>query len=134
SRGGPQLTDNKHAKWSPEHQVFDDCHTCQTFYPLSQTKPKLAGARHSSPLRRQPRPSLLRHHVCGVPLGPVFVALSPQYVFFVLSVGSFCTPKRARQIVGRCKGRRRRVDATGQPGCELLEQPAVAIRIMERGE
>jgi hypothetical protein len=33
---------------------------------------------------------------------------------------------------GRCKSRRRRVDATGQPRCDLLEQPAVAIRILER--
>src|SRR5262245_55878411 len=102
------------------------------FSPLSQTKPKLAEARHSSPLRRQLGPSLLRHHVRGIPFGPVLVALPSA--LFVLSVGSFCTPKRARQIVGRREGRRRGVDATGQPGCELLEQPTVAVRIMERGE
>src|SRR5262249_3204959 len=47
---------------------------------------------------------------------------------------SFCAPKRARQIVRRGEGRRRGVDAAGQPRCDLLEQPAVAIGIMERGE
>jgi hypothetical protein len=59
---------------------------------------------------------------------------APPHALFVLSVGSFCTAKRARKIVRRCKGRRRGVDATGHPRCDLLEQPAVAIRIMERGE
>ena len=34
----------------------------------------------------------------------------------------------------RREGRRRGVDATGQPGRDLLEQPAVAVRITERGE
>ena len=44
------------------------------------------------------------------------------------------TPQRARQIVRRREGRRRGVDATGQPRRDLLEQPAVAVRITERGE
>src|SRR5215472_7882920 len=82
--------------------------------------------------RRQLRPSLLRHHVRGVPVGPVLVAL--PNALFVLSVGSFRTPKRARQIACRRESRRRRIDATRQSRRELLEQPAVAIRIMERGE
>src|SRR5882672_3410120 len=43
-------------------------------------------------------------------------------------------PKRARQIVRRCEGRRRCVDATGQSRRDLLEQPAVAVGITERGE
>ena len=53
---------------------------------------------------------------------------------FVLSVRGLRTPQRARQIVRRREGRRRGVDATGQPRCDLLEQPAVAVRIAERGE
>jgi hypothetical protein len=49
-------------------------------------------------------------------------------------VGGLRTPKRARQIGRRCEGRRRRVDASGQPRRDLLEQPAVAVRVVERGE
>ena len=42
--------------------------------------------------------------------------------------------ERARQIIRRREGRRRGVNATGQPRRDLLEQPAVAVRIIERGE
>src|SRR5262245_39781464 len=76
--------------------------------------------------------SLLRHHVRGVPVGPVLVALPGS--LFVLSVGGLRTPKRTRQIVRRRESRRCGVDATGQPRRDLLQHPAVAVRIMERGE
>src|SRR5664279_2112657 len=39
-----------------------------------------------------------------------------------------------RQIVRRREGRRSRVDTAGQPRGDLLEQPAVAVRVAERGE
>jgi hypothetical protein len=52
----------------------------------------------------------------------------------VLAVGSLRTPKRARQIVRRCKGRRRVVDAAGKPRRDFLKQPAVSVRVPERGE
>src|SRR5215469_4464051 len=81
---------------------------------------------------RQFRPGLLRHHVRGVPVRPVRVPLSDALL--VLPVGGLRTPERARQIACRREGRRRRIDATRQSRRELLEQPAVAIRIMERSE
>src|ERR1043166_2711203 len=79
------------------------------------------------------RAGLLRHHVRRVPVGPVFVAL-PAGALFVLAVRDRRTAHCARQIVRRRKSRRRRVNATGQPRRQLLEQPAVAVRILERRE
>lgn len=64
---------------------------------------------------------LLRHHVGCVPFCPVRVALPGALL--VLTVGSLRAPKRARQIVRRCEGRRRCVDAAGQPRRKFLEQP-----------
>jgi len=64
-------------------------------------------------LCRQLRPSVLRHHVFGVPVWPVRVALPGA--LFVLTVSGFGTPKCARQIFGRREGRRRGVDAPGKP-------------------
>jgi hypothetical protein len=46
---------------------------------------------------RQLRPSLFRHHVRGVPVGPVLVALSSG-ALLVLAVGGLGTSKRARQV------------------------------------
>ena len=42
--------------------------------------------------------------------------------------------KRLRQVVHRSERRLRGVDAAGQPGRDLLQQPAVAVRVAERGE
>ena len=61
-------------------------------------------------------------------------AIALPDALLVLAVGGLRTPKRARQIVRRCEGRRRGVDATGQPRRDFLEQPAVPVRIAERGE
>src|SRR5262245_41166273 len=44
------------------------------------------------------------------------------------------TPKRGRQIVRGREARHPGVDATGQPRCDLLEQPTVAVWIAERGK
>src|SRR6267378_4318853 len=89
-------------------------------------------SRSSRSLRRL-FAGLLRHHVLGVPVGPVLVALPPG-ALLVLAVGGLGTPKCARQIVHRSESRRRGVDATGHPRRDLLEHPAVAVRITERGE
>src|ERR1700692_4518427 len=75
---------------------------------------------------------LLRHHVGGVPVWPVRVALPGALL--VLALGCPASPKRARQIVRRCEGCRRVLDATGKPRRDFLEQPAVPVRIAERGE
>src|SRR5215472_5268376 len=87
---------------------------------------------HRSRSTRQLFASLLAHHVLGVPVWPVWIGLPRPC--FVLAVGALRTPKRTRQIVRRREARRRRIDTTGQPRRDLLEQPAVAIRITERGE
>jgi len=81
---------------------------------------------------RQLFSGLFGYHVRGVPVGPIRVALPGA--LFMLAVRGFRKPKRARQIVRRCECRRRGVDAPRQPRRQLLEQPAVAVRITERGE
>jgi hypothetical protein len=52
----------------------------------------------------------------------------------VLAVGGRRTPKRARQVACGAERSRGRVDAPGKPGRDLLQQPAVAVGIAERGE
>ena len=81
---------------------------------------------------RQLPASLLRHYVRSVPVGPVLVTLPSP--FLVLAMGAGGAPKRTRRIVGRREGRLGRVDASGQPRGDLLEKPAVAVRIAERGK
>ena len=49
------------------------------------------GSRH---LLWQFCPGLLRHHVCGIPVGPILVAFPDA--FLVLAMGSLRTAKRAR--------------------------------------
>src|SRR6267142_6472453 len=84
------------------------------------------------PSRRQLRARLLRDHVRGVPLWPVRIPLTEPGL--VLTVGGLGTPKCSRQIVPGREARRPGVDATGQPRRDLLEQPAVAVWVTERGE
>ena len=58
----------------------------------------------------------------------------PPDALLVLAVGGLRTPKRARQVA--C-GRERSlagVDAPGKPGRDLLQQPAIAVGVAERGE
>ena len=52
----------------------------------------------------------------------------------MLAVGGRRAPKRARQIDDGAERSRGRVDAPGKPGRDLLQQPAVAVGIAERGE
>src|SRR5262249_55236858 len=81
--------------------------------------------------QRQLCAGLLRHHVGRVPVRPVRVALTGAPL--MLAVGSFRAPHRA------CQTRRRReyhlggVDPPGQPRRDLLQQPAVAVRVAECG-
>src|SRR5215213_5716722 len=75
---------------------------------------------------------MLRHHVGGIPVGPVCVALPGALL--MLSVRRLCTPERARQIACGAEGSRGRINAPRQPGRDLLQQPAIAVRVAERGE
>src|ERR1700733_214542 len=52
----------------------------------------------------------------------------------MLAVSGLRTPKGACQIARRCESRRRGIDAPRQPRRNLLKQPAVAVRVAERGE
>src|SRR5580658_3293617 len=81
---------------------------------------------------RQLFAGLLRHHVRGVPLGPVLIALPGALL--VLAVGGRRTPERARQIVRRSVGSLAGIDAPRQPRCDLLQQPLVAVRVAERSK
>src|SRR5580704_2662429 len=83
-------------------------------------------------LLRQLRPGLLRHHIFGVPVGPVRIGGADELL--VLAVRDRGTAHCVRQIVPRREGRRRRVYAAGQARGDLLEQPAIAVGIFERGE
>src|SRR3979411_181089 len=56
--------------------------------------PSVSGCLRS---RRQLHAGLLRHHVGGVPVGPVHVVLS-ALTFFVLAVGNRGATHRVRQI------------------------------------
>ena len=52
----------------------------------------------------------------------------------MLAVGGRRAPHRARQVRGGCECRLSGVDPAGQPRRDLLQQPAVAVRVAERGE
>src|ERR1700689_4232794 len=80
---------------------------------------------------RQLFPGLLSHHVLGVPVRPVRVAL--PNALLVLAVSGLRTPKRARQVACGAQGSRTRFDATGVPYHDLLQVPAVAVGITEQG-
>src|SRR6266540_3471167 len=88
-------------------------------------------SRHSRS-RGQFLAGLLAHHVVGVPVGPVRVCRADALL--VLAVGGRRAPHRARQVACGAERSRGRVDAPGKPGGDFLEQPAVAVRVAERGE
>ena len=83
-------------------------------------------------LFRQFCPGLLRHHVPGVPVGPVRIGRPDA--LFVLAMGDRRAPHRVSKVARGVIRRRRRIDAPGQPGRDFLQQPAIAVRIAERGE
>ena len=78
-----------------------------------------------------PSPACSAHHVLGVPVGPVLVRLAGARL--VLAVRGRRAPQRLGQV-GRGGVRRVAGDAAGQAGRDLLQQPAVAVRVAERGE
>src|ERR1700735_5503549 len=82
---------------------------------------------------RQLFAGLLAHQVLGIPVRPVLIVLAAS-ALLMLAVGRSRTTKRARQILRRGEACRRGVDAAGQPCRNLLKEPAVAVRIMERGK
>ena len=81
---------------------------------------------------RQLLAGLLRDHVLGVPVGPVLVGLARARL--VLAVRGGRAPQRARQVARPRRTPSSRVDPAGQPRRDLLQQPAVAVRVAERGE
>ena len=83
-------------------------------------------------LRRQLRPGLLRHHVRGVPVWPVLVALPGALL--MLAMGSLRPPKPACQIAGGGERSRGSFNAPWKPGRDFLQQPAVSVGIAEGGE
>src|SRR5579871_4220972 len=82
-------------------------------------------------LFRQLLAGLLAHHIFRVPVGPVLIPFAEE--LFVFAVGGFGAAKRTGQVLDGRERRRRRVDAARQTCGDLLEQPAVAVGIMERG-
>src|SRR5688572_27555551 len=81
-------------------------------------------------LVRQRLAGLLIDDVLGVPLGPVHIVLAGPLL--MLAVRSRCATERGRQISGRNEGRVCRHAAREALG-DFLEQPAIAVRIAERG-
>src|ERR1700735_4617485 len=84
------------------------------------------------PSLRQVFAGLLAHHVFGVPVGPVRIGGADAFLVLAVSGGS--ATHGVGQILRRSERRRRLVNAAGQPGGDLLEQPTVSVRITERGE
>src|SRR6266576_6345357 len=83
-------------------------------------------------LRRQRLAGLLPDDVVGVPVRPVRIVLAGPLL--VLAVRGRRTSERGRELARRGECRVVGVDASGQSRGDLLEQPAVAVRIFERGE
>jgi len=71
---------------------------------------------------------LLSHHVGGVPVWPIRVAVPDALL--VLAVGGLRTPKRIREFAFGAEGSRARSD-TQRVGRDLLKVPAVAVGITE---
>jgi hypothetical protein len=81
---------------------------------------------------RQLLAGLLSEDVLGIRVGPVRVGLSDKPVMF--AVCSRRTSKGTRQIARRGERACGLVDAAGQTGSDLLQQPFVTVRVTERGE
>jgi len=92
------------------------------------TSPTSHAGRRCRSLRsrslRQLFAGLLSHHVGGVPVWPVCVAL--PNALLMLAVSGLRTPKCARQVACGAEGGRAGFDAPGEPGRDLLQLPARA--------
>src|SRR5271156_2530412 len=90
--------------------------------------------------RRQVTRSLVRHHVGGIPGGPVLVLarpvkkVRPPRALLVLDMGGFGTPKGALQVWRGRECRSRRVDPAWEPRGDLLDKPRIAVGVLEREE
>jgi len=93
--------------------------------PATQDGTRPAPSRRVSPRwrragsRRQLASRLLGHHVRGVPVRPVLVALTGPG--FMLAMGSVRAPERAREVTRRRPRRRRGVDPSGQSRRDFLQ-------------
>ena len=99
----------------------------------SPRSPRLCpGDRHgvAASLRQLPA-DLLRRHVLGVPVGPFHIANAGPLL--VQAMRGFRTAHRGRQVGHRGERRLVSIHAPGQPRGDLLQQPGVAVRILERG-
>ena len=85
-----------------------------------------------SRLSRQLCAGLLRRHVGGVPIRPIGIAHSGS--FLVLSMRRFRATERAHQIGYRTERSHSRIDSSGKPRRNLLQQPTIAVGITEGGE
>src|SRR5690348_7054046 len=83
-------------------------------------------------LLRQRPAGLFGDDVFGVPVRPVFIVLAAG-ALLVLAMGAGGAAKRGRKIGLRGKRGLVRIDAAGQARGDLLEQPAIAVGIAERG-
>src|SRR5919112_5345522 len=83
-----------------------------------------------SSLLRQRLAGLLVDNVLGVPLGPVHIGLAGPLL--VLAVRSRCATERGRESSSRSEGRAC-LHAPREALGDFLEQPAIAVRIAERG-
>ena len=77
-------------------------------------------------------PACSAHHVLGVPVRPVRVGLAGALL--VLAVRAAARRSALARSAAEANVVSVGVDAPGQPRRDLLEQPAVAVRVAERGE
>ena len=76
---------------------------------------------------------LLPDEVLGVPVRPVFIALAAGPLL-MLAVRCLRPPQRGREVRRRGEGRGVRFHVTWRSLGQLLQQPAIPVRIAERGE
>ena len=76
--------------------------------------------------------ALFAHHVLGVPVGPVRVG--PADALLVLSVGRLGAAQCRSQVTGGVERGGGRIEAAREAIGHLLEQPAVAVGVFERGK
>src|SRR6201746_722090 len=86
----------------------------------------------TGPLCRQRLAGLLPDDVVGVPDRPVHVMLAGALLVFAVCCRR--APQRGFEFGRRGEGGVGSVHASGQSRGDLLQQPAVAIGILERGE
>ena len=105
------------------------------FHPWKGEKSPASQASRASPcpgpLKAELFAALLAHHVLRVPVRPVQVPLARPRL--VLPVRGLRAPQGLRQVARR-RVRRVAGHTPGEPRRDLLQQPAVAVRVAERHE